>query len=100
MNTSLILAVTGGFAVNVLQLLEYAKRPKSERPDFRDVLFWVPYGVWPILGGILAYAYVTSGIELKPILALNVGLSAPLIFRAMMGANPMKPSVIDPGEGA
>lgn len=100
MNTPIVLATIGGFSVNILQLMEYSKLPKLERPDFRDLLFWLPYAVWPILGGVLAFAYIESGINLSPILALNVGLSAPLIFRAMMEANPMKPAGIDPGDGA
>jgi len=93
-------AAAGGFAINVLHLMEYAKRPKVERPDFRDPLFYVPYVAWPVLGALLAYAYVESGVQLSPILALNVGLSAPLILRAMVEANPIKPSAIDPGQGA
>lgn len=100
MNTPLVLAAVGGFAINILHLIEYSKRPKSERPDFKDWLFWVPYPVWPILGAVLAFAYQESGVQLSPILALNVGLSAPLIFRAMIESNPAKQNTIDPGKGA
>ena len=100
MNTPIFLAIVGGFSVNILQLMEYSKLPKLERPDFKDLLFWLPYLVWPILGGILAFSYIESGIDLSPILALNIGLSAPLIFRAMIEANPMKPASIEPGDGA
>ena|SRR5712691_10110025 len=100
MSAAIVLAAFGGFAINILHLMEYAKRPKIERPDFKDILFYVPYLAWPVLGGVLAYAYVESGVQLSPILALNVGLSAPLILRAMVEANPIKPSAIDPGNGA
>jgi len=100
MNTPIVLACVGGFSVNILQLMEYSKLPKPDRPDFKDLLFWLPYLVWPILGGVLAFAYIESGINLSPLLALNVGLSAPLIFRAMLEANPMKANSVDPGEGA
>jgi len=100
MSTPIVLAAIGGFAINILHLMEYAKRPKIERPDFRDILYYVPYLAWPVLSSVLAFAYVESGVQLSPILALNVGLSAPLIFRAMVEANPIKPSAIDPGEGA
>jgi hypothetical protein len=94
------LAACGGFAINLLHLMEYSSRPKAERPDFKDVLFYTPYIVWPLLGGLLSYAYVESGVKLSPILALNVGLSAPLILRAMVEANPIKSRTIDPGKGA
>ena len=100
MNTPLVLASAGGFAINILHLIEHSKRPKTERPDFKDWLFWVPYVAWPIFGAMLAFAYQESGVQLSPILALNVGLSAPLIFRAMIEANPVRPTAIDPGEGA
>ena len=97
---NVILASLGGLAINILHLVEYSKRPKAERPDFKDWLFWIPYPTWPLLGGLLAFAYERSGVQLSPILALNVGLSAPLIFRAMLDANPIKPAAIDPGKGA
>jgi hypothetical protein len=100
MNDSLLLATIGGFSLNILQLLEYSKLSKTERPDFKDWLFWLPYIVWPILAYFLAFAYDKSGIKLSPILALNVGLSAPLILKAMIQANPMRPNSIDPGKGA
>ena len=100
MNTPVLLAGVGGFAINILHLIEYAKRPTIERPDFRDKLFYVPYVAWPVLGSILAYAYVESGVQLSPILALNVGLSAPLILRAVVEANPSKAMTINAGNGA
>jgi hypothetical protein len=100
MNSALLFAAGGGFAVNVLHLMEYAGRPRSDRPDFRDWLFWLPYGAWPALGALLAYAYLESGVALSPIIALNVGLSAPLILRAMIEANPIQQRSIDPGPGA
>jgi len=100
MSTLLFLAAIGGFSFNLLQLIEYSKLSKTERPDFKDPLFWVSYVVWPSLGGILAFAYHKSGITLSPILAFNVGLSAPLILKAMVQANPIRPSSINPGKDA
>lgn len=100
MSQAVWLATAGGCAVNVLQLVEYGKRPKLERPDFKDPLFYVPYLAWPLLGALLAYVYAASGVKLSPILALNVGLSAPLILRAMVEVAPIKPRPIDPGGGA
>lgn len=100
MTESIVLAIIGGFLINILHLMEYAKRPKIERPDFKDPLFYLPYLAYPVMSGVLAYAYVASGVKLSPIVALNVGLSAPLVIRAMTEANPLKPSAIDPGKGA
>lgn len=100
MDTLIILAGSGGFIYNILQLMELIKVPKENRPDFKDWIYWIPYLVWPLLGGLLAYAYLESGLTFSPLIALNVGLSAPLIFRQMINSNPLSPDNINPGEGA
>ena len=100
MNTFIILSGAGGFIFNILQLMELARVPKEQMPDFKDVLYWIPYVIWPILGGLLAYVCIESGLVLSPLTALNLGLSAPLIFRQMINANPLSPSRIKPGDGA
>jgi len=80
----------GGAIVNVLQLLELKNIPKPERPDFKDVFYWLPFVIWPIIGAVLAYAHEESGTKLSPLLAMNIGLSAPLIIRSMADANPFQ----------
>jgi hypothetical protein len=95
MNQTIILAAVGGLIYNVLPLLELQKAPKADRPDFKDWLFWLPFFIWPLLAGLLGFAYSSSaqpssGPAMTPLLALNVGLSAPLILRAMAQANPFQ----------
>jgi hypothetical protein len=80
--------------------MELRNIPKEERPDFKDWLYWVPYIVWPVLAGLLVFAYEQSGTPLSPILGLNVGVSAPLIFRQMVKSNPFGKNRINPGKGA
>jgi hypothetical protein len=36
------------------------------------------------LGAVVALAYHSSGEVLKPILAMNVGISAPLVIQSML----------------
>ena len=96
---SILLAAFGGIAINVLNLMELQRVAKDQRPDFGDPLYWLPFFVWPILGGVLAYAYETE-TDLNAILAINTGVSAPLIIRAFAAANPFGRSPIDPGVGA
>lgn len=93
-------AVFGGLAIKLLELAELPKVPKAQRPDFKDVIYWLPFLILPGLGGGLAYVYVISGIALKPILAFNVGASAPLIIRTVAQIYPAQAKPIDPGPGA
>lgn len=53
-----------------------------------DVFYWIPFFVLPILGGGLAQVYVASDTYLSPLLAVNIGVSAPLMLRAMAQAVP------------
>jgi membrane associated rhomboid family serine protease len=72
----------GGLAVNVLRLAELSNTPRVERPaTFSDPLYVVQFLFLPLLGGGLAYTYHASGTILSPILAVNIGASAPLILK-------------------
>jgi hypothetical protein len=82
-------AVFGGFAINFLRLAELAQTPQSERPrTFSDPLYVLQFVVLPLLGGGLAYTYQSSGTILSPILAFNIGVSAPLILKNLASAIP------------
>lgn len=97
-----VCAILGALAIKLLELAELAKIPKIRRPDFHDWIYWVSFVIMPAIGGFLAYMYVTSGVALKPILACNVGISAPLILRAMAQTLPiqLQPKTINSGDGA
>jgi hypothetical protein len=84
----------GALALKLLEFTELARIPPASRPDLKDAIYWVPYLIMPILGGGLAYAYIASSVELKPMLAINIGISAPLILRAMAQLNPLQSSSI------
>lgn len=97
---NVLFAGGGALAIELLKLAEIRNLPKHERPDLKDVWYWVPYIVLPLLGSGLAYVYLMSEIELKPFLAVNIGVSAPLIIRAMATSVPQINGPIDPGNGA
>ncbi len=93
-------ATFGAFAIKLLELAELHKTPKIERPDLKDWLYWVPFLILPLLGGGLAHVYLSSNTVLSPLLAVNVGISAPLMLRAMAQAIPLQQSVISTPEDA
>lgn len=97
--TPLILAFLGGLAVNLLNLMELQNVPKDRRPDFKDLLYWLPYVIWPLMGALLAFLYQETDTQMSRLLAFQVGASAPLILKAMARAIPQQIK-IDPGEGA
>jgi hypothetical protein len=81
-------AMAGAFAIKLLEIAELHRITPAERPDFKDILYWVPFLILPILGGGLAQVYVSSDAILSPLLAVNIGVSAPLMLRAMAQAVP------------
>ncbi|HBN8672856.1 TPA: hypothetical protein L3743_006038 [Pseudomonas aeruginosa] len=91
MDTVVVYGAVGGFMVIVLNLLEVASIPKLERPDFKDWLYWLPYLFWPLTGGFLVHLYVESKMTVMPLVAFNLGLSAPLTLKAMAQAFPTSP---------
>jgi hypothetical protein len=97
---TVLFAFCGALGFKLLEMAELAKVPKAQHPDFTYIVYWLPFAIMPVLGGGLAYAYVMSGLELKPILAINVGISAPMALRAMSQINPFHAGSIDPGVGA
>ena len=50
--------------------------------------YWIITIVMALAGGALVVAYMSSGFEFKPILAINVGATAPLIFEALARKTP------------
>ena len=75
--------------IQLLNLAELANIPKARRPDLKDPIYWIPFIVNPLLGGFLTFVYVsTPQYDIKPLLALQIGASAPLILRAMASAIP------------
>lgn len=88
-------ATAGGFAVKFLELAELHSVAKEHRPSLGEGLYWVNFFVIPLLGGALGYVYFSSDMILKPIIAVNVGISAPLIIRAMAASGPKQVKVPD-----
>jgi len=82
----------GAFLLNIVRLAELSNTPKIQRqPTFSDWLWVVQFVGLPVVGGALTWAYQADGVSLKPLLAMNIGLSAPLVLKAMAAVVPEKP---------
>jgi hypothetical protein len=96
--TPIILGALGGVCLDVLNLAELQNVPRERRPDFKDIIYWIPYLAWPVFGAVLAYIYILTKIEMNALFAFQTGLTAPLVLRSLSNAVPKRP--IDPGPGA
>ena len=86
----------GGLLINVVRLAELATLPRIERPPtFSDPLWVFQFLALPIVGGVLAFVYQADGVVLKPMLAMNIGVSAPLILKTLAAAVPKDPGRIN-----
>jgi hypothetical protein len=98
--TSIIIGFFGGLTLNILNLLELQNVPPQNRPNFKDLFYWLPYIIWPLLGGLLVYLYESSGTQLNSLIAFQVGLTAPLIIKALISAVPKQIPTITSPQGA
>ena len=81
--------VFGGLLGNVLRLLRIANMPPKKRPlVFKDPWWYFQFIVLAILGGFFVYLYLASNLHLNPILAVNIGASAPLIAQNFVASVP------------
>jgi len=86
----------GGLLINVIKLAELADRPRIERPPTFSDPFWVfQFFALPLVGGVLAYVYQADGVALKPLLAMNIGVSAPLILKTLAATGQSKLGKVD-----
>lgn len=83
---ALLWGALGGLAVQLLGFLQ-GQNAGPNRPTLTDFWFWIPFIVHPLLGGMLAFAHQISNAEVHvtPLLALNVGIAAPLIISQAAG---------------
>ena len=90
-----VFGTLGGLLINVVRLAELAAIPRIERPPtFSDPLWVFQFFALPIVGGILAFVYQTDGVALKPLLAVNIGVSAPLVLKTLAAAVPREPGKV------
>jgi hypothetical protein len=81
--------IAGGFAAEFLGLWKLRHQATHEIPAwFKRPFYWMLTIVMIVIGGGLVALYVTSDVSLTPILAVNIGASAPLTIGTFVGQTP------------
>jgi hypothetical protein len=84
---ALAYGVVGGVLPEFLAV--YRRRHEPQIPEwFRRWSWWLPTITMILAGGGLAAVYVSSGVNLNPLLALNIGAATPLILGSLSSVAP------------
>ena len=86
--TIFALGIIGGLLAEVLKWYQLRESP-TPPVYLKSAMYWVITVVMALVGGLLA---VIQNVPVsQPILALNIGISAPLILRGLAAVTPVKP---------
>jgi hypothetical protein len=83
-----------GFVGGVFgELLGWFKlRQNPTIPDYwKSAFYWFLTAAMFVSGGLLVVAYLRSHIAVQPILAINIGASAPLLIQSFVAHTPVIP---------
>lgn len=72
----------------LIELCDYDAGRRQQKKRILTLNCWLAFLLRPLLAAGLALAYIRSGIVLSPIVAVNIGVAAPLILKAMLRAGP------------
>lgn len=90
-------AVFGGVGAEVSVVFANRHRAPKDFPYWlKSWPYYVASGSMALFGGGIAAAYASSGTTLSAILAIQIGASAPLIFRKLSETIPDTPKLPDP----
>jgi hypothetical protein len=75
----------GAFLSEVLGLFKLRREASlAALPWLKSKFYWVITVLMILIGGGLAWVYLRSGAQLNPLLAVNIGASAPLILSTLV----------------
>src|SRR5512146_2620105 len=86
--TIFVLGIIGGLLAEVLKWYQLRESP-TPPAYLKSVMYWVITVIMALVGGLLAV--IQNVPASQPILALNIGISAPLILRGLAAVTPIKP---------
>lgn len=74
----------GGALAEVGVLFKLRQVAPKQRPEWiKSWFYWLITILMCLAGGVLVVAYLKSGVTIIPILAINIGASAPLILGSL-----------------
>ncbi|WP_316748538.1 hypothetical protein [Pedobacter gandavensis] len=88
MNEGIMLSILGGVGIQLFSLIELHKTPKKQRPDFKDIFYYLPWIINPFFSWLIGYAYFSGLQDVNKLLAIHIGASAPLIFNTLTASSP------------
>lgn len=90
MNWPIILyAIVGGIVAELITIHKLESKHFNDWPvKYKYPSFWIIKFFMILTGGFLAQVYIASGTTLTPILAVNIGMTAPMILGNMAGRQP------------
>lgn len=81
--------VAGGLFAELLGLFKLRRQSSSDFPHWlKSLFYWMVTLCMILAGGVLCIIYTKAGIELNPLVALNIGASAPLIIGSIVAHAP------------
>jgi hypothetical protein len=91
------LGVLGGVFAEIFSLSKLRYLPRDARPLWvGSMWYWAITVAMMLSGGALVAIYLGSGVTMTPLLAVNIGASAPLILQSLVSqAPPLDPSRVN-----
>lgn len=84
----------GGLFAETLRLFRLRHLAPARLPDWlRSWFYWLATLAMITAGGILVVIYLESGISFQPIVAVNIGASAPYVIGSLVEQVPL----VEPG---
>jgi hypothetical protein len=81
--------VIGGMLSELLGWFKLRQQAPNEFPIWlKSYFYWILTTLMILAGGALVVIYLKSNIDLKPIVAVNLGASAPLIIGTLVAQSP------------
>jgi hypothetical protein len=82
----------GGALAEILGLFKLRQQAAGNLPEFlKSAFYWIVTIAMLCAGAGVVFVYLKSGIPLNPLLAVNVGASAPLIIGSLVSQAPNIP---------